>query len=270
MSLFYRTFAKGKFAPKSRMAPTYKKPSAAVSRAYRAGVQAGTSRKRLSYGGGAAKRFKPGFNRTGGYYGRYNRSPGDELKFHDIDVDDAVVTAAGTIQNTGSVNLIAEGTTQSTRLGRKCLIKKILWRYNVDLTDVAAAQGGHDSIRVILYLDKQANGATAVASTAAGIMTSDDFYSFLNLANSSRFHILMDRTHKLKRSAAAGDGTAANDWAGESINGTFYKNCNIPLEFSGITGAITEIRSNNIGVLIFSRVGATLVFKSKMRLRFVG
>lgn len=52
-------------------------------------------------------------------------------------------------------------------------------------------------------------------------------------------------------------------------NGSFYKKCNVPLEFSSTTGAITEIRSNNIGVLLISAEG-TAKFDSSIRIRFTG
>ncbi len=251
------------------MAKGYKTkyPSHAHGKPYRQ-VQLSSGTMKLGYRKYAGlKKFRPGYDRTGGFYGRYAGSGGGEQKFHDVDVDDAVVTAAGTIQNTGSVNLIAQGTSESERIGRKVTIRKILWRYNVSLPALASTQNpGNDEIRVIMYLDKQANGATA---TVTGILASDDFQSFNNLSNTSRFRILMDRVHgPFKRTAGAGAGGAENDWSGEAANYTFFKTCNIPLEFSSTTGAITELRSNNIGVLLLSRAGSILTFGSKLRLRY--
>ncbi len=120
-----------------------------------------------------------------------------------------------------------------------------------------------DTIRVILYWDKQANGATA---TVTGILESDDFQSFNNLANKNRFVILMDRMHAITASVGAGNGTA-NDAGGNQENYSFYKSCEIPIEYDAGTGAITEQRSNNIGVLLVGKQGFAGFF-SKMRLRF--
>ena len=63
-----------------------------------------------------------------------------------------------------------------------------------------------------------------------------------------------------------GNGTA-NDTLGVNINDSFYKTCNMPIEYDSTTGAITEIRSNNIGVLLLSRNGVC-TFGSKFRVRF--
>ncbi len=199
------------------------------------------------------------------YGGRYAKPNGlGELKFHDIDVDDTVVAAGAVVQNAGSVNLIPQGVTEITRIGRKCTIVSINWRYEVTLPTLASGGGGTgDVLRVILYVDKQCNGATAANTD---ILESADYQSFNNLANASRFVKLMDKTYPMNYQAGAGDGTA-NDQSGYQIEGAFYKKCNIPLEFSAGTGALTEIRSNNIGVMVCSRDGAG-GFASKLRLRF--
>lgn len=185
-----------------------------------------------------------------------------ELKFHDVDLDDAVISAAGTI--TSSINLIAQGVTESTRVGRKCVVRQILWRYNINIIGVAGSGvTAGDVVRVILYLDKQCNGA---AATVTGILESDDYQSFNNLANTSRFRILMDRTHQCNPVGFAGDG-AANDSPEVQFPYTFFKKVYVPLEFDSTTGAISEIRSNNLGVLMLSK-GGVLKFESKIRLRF--
>ncbi len=203
----------------------------------------------------------PGITRRSGFYGRYTPGQG-ELKFHDIAVTDAVVAVNGTIQNTGSVNLIAQGTGESQRIGRKCVIKSINWRFELDIPAVANATGS-DTVRVMFYLDKQANGVTA---SATDILATDNFQSFNNLANSGRFRILLDRTYVLNHSGGAGDGTT-NDALPYHVSDTFFKKCNIPLEFSSTAGAITELRSNNLGVLLLGR-GGVAGFNSILRLRF--
>ncbi len=205
-----------------------------------------------------------GYVRTGGYYGRYNAPRSrTELKFFDLDIDDAVVTAAGTIAEDSCCG-IAEGTGEQNRIGRMCDVKSINWKYKIALP-ASAVVGREDTVRVILYLDRQANGATAAVTD---ILESDDFQSFNNLSNSRRFMTLMDRQHTLMSAAGAGDGTT-NDSGPVSITGSLYKAVNVLLEYSNTTGAITELRSNNIGVLLISESGICS-FESKMRLRFTG
>ncbi len=208
-------------------------------------------------------RVVPGYTQTSGFYGRFANRPG-ELKFFDLDVDDAVIVVDGQIQTaTGSINTIAQGVTEVTRVGRKCRIKSILWRYNLELVQ-GATVGLSETVRCIVYQDTQCNGATAAVTD---ILESDNYQSFNNLANSGRFRILYDKTHVLNPSASAGNGTA-NDVAQHDINRAFYKKCDIPIEFSATTGAITEIRSNNLCILTVSKTGGLAAMDSKIRLRF--
>ncbi len=198
------------------------------------------------------------------FRGRYAKRFEGELKFHDVDLDDATITTAGAV--TDSINLIPQGVTEITRVGRKCTITRINWHFNIilpEVDDITDPSPG-DIVRVIMYLDKQANGA---AATALGILETDDYQSFNNLANSGRFRILMDRNYSIQYASLA-SATAGNvSSAAAYIQDSFYKKCNIPLEFDSTTGAVTEIRSNNLGVMLITREGAAGFF-SKIRLRF--
>ncbi len=212
-----------------------------------------------------------GHYRKAGYYGRFGPGrrgdKGPELKFHDLDINVANTATAGVIAE-DSCNTIAQDTTESTRVGRKCTIRSINWRWNAVLLDTVSTQvpGTPETTRIILYLDKQTNGVTAAVTD---ILETADFQSFNNLANKSRFRILMDRSFTLAVTAGAGDGTAANDWTGQGLNDSFYKKCNIPIEYdnTATTGAIATVRSNNIGVLVIGDGTGTSI-GSKMRLRF--
>ncbi len=240
----------------------------------------GTSARALSYGRVQRGRRKAkwsrtstipargrGFLRRSGYYrGRAQGCGGTELKFHDLDIDDANVAANGNIAE-DSVLTVVQGDGESERIGRKLCVKKIGWRFTCELLTTATV-GVSESLRVILYLDTQTNGATA---TVTDILETDDYQSFNNLANKGRFKIYMDRVYDLNVQAAAGDGTT-NDQPNFVINDSFYKTCSIPIEYdnSAGTGAIATMRSNNIGVLLVSSVGGRARFLSKMRIRFTG
>ncbi len=189
---------------------------------------------------------------------------GTELKFHDLDIDDVVVAATGTIAEDSCVT-IAQGTTESTRIGRKCTIRHIGWRMQCLIPAATAAANTSETVRVILYQDKQTNGATA---TVTGILESADYQSFNQLANKGRFRVLMDRNYDLN-SAAGGAPNGAESFSEWGMTDTFFKDVNIPIEYdnSVTTGAIGSVRTNNIGVLTISQAGLG-VFVSKMRLRF--
>ncbi len=233
-----------------------------------------TRRTRGRFNGGQLRGRYAGFYRKSGYYGRYNKGNG-ELKFYDLSMDDAVVASTGTIQdptNPGpaatqeSIVGIKQGTGESERIGRKCTIRSIGWRFNVTLPEVdnAATPAPPDIVRIILYQDKQTNGA---AAAVLDILETANIHSFNKLSNTSRFKTLMDKVVTLNYSGM-GSATADTVSQGEVQRwGTFYKKCNIPLEFSSTTGALSELRSNNINVLLISFNG-TAGFKSQFRLRF--
>jgi len=96
-----------------------------------------------------------------------------------------------------------------------------------------------------LVLDKQANGAAAAFTDV--MSTTLLATSFHNLANSQRFVVL--KKMKFRHVANSGATTALNN---TNVPFEMYKKCNIPIEYSGTTGAITEIRSNNIFLLASS------------------
>ncbi len=225
----------------------------------RNGKRAG-ARTRARRASRRAARIVPGFTRTAGFFGRFGPGRG-ELKFHDLDVDDATIASNGTITQ-DSVNKIAQGVTEVQRIGRKCILRSINWRFNIRLPEGVATTTTADTVRVLLYLDKQANGA---AATVTNILETDNYQSFNNLANKSRFRTLMDRTYDMNTDLS-GDGTTV-DSPRFNINDTLFKNLAIPIEFDSTTGAITEIKSNNIGVLLLSKNGLC-TFDSKMRVRF--
>ncbi len=185
-----------------------------------------------------------------------------EKKFHDVDIDDTAIANTGTIV-LDSCNKIPQGVTEVTRVGRKATIKQINWRFEVRLPTQTAAASASDVARIILYHDKQANGATAAVTD---LLETANYQSFNNLANKSRFRTLMDRTYDLVSQAGGGDGTA-EDYGQVIISDTLFKKVNIPIEYNSTAGAITEITSNNIGLLTISRSGLA-AFASKMRLRF--
>ncbi len=190
-----------------------------------------------------------------------------ELKFHDLDIDDALIAQAGTIAQVSCVT-IAQGTLENNRIGRKCTITNINWRWDIVLNDTATADTTAEVVRVILFQDKQTNG-NGVAATAALILETDDYQSFNNLAEKGRFKILLDRFYDLN--AVSGSGQNAADVFGEVVvNDSVYLKCAIPIEYDNSvnTGAIGSVRTNNIGVLLLSKDGNLTTFSSKMRLRF--
>lgn len=243
-------------------------------RTYKKGGFTSYRRTGGAFAGGARRGRFAGRYRKSGFYGRYPGAggpvTGGELKFHDIDWDQAAADwTAGKISNTSSLILIGQGVTESTRIGRKAVIRSIGWRGQLELI-AQSTVGLPNSVRVMLIQDKQCNGAAPLVATTAGVLASANYQSFNNLANKGRFKVLMDKTYAMNVIGSAGDGTS-NDAAAVERNFTFFKKCNIPIEYSGTASpaVITEVRTNNIfGLLIAGDAGANIKLDSKFRFRF--
>jgi len=186
------------------------------------------------------KGFKAGTERVSGFYGRFNqgnKGDGNEDKFFDTAIS-FTCDATAEVPATGQLNLIPQGITESTRVARKACIKSIHIRAQARF-DPAATTFGVDSAYVYVVLDKQCNGAAAAATD---VLTSTNIYTaMINMANSERFVILKRFVIPMQATAgvqgAFGKCMVPIEW---------YKKVNIPLEFSSNTGAITEIKSNNV------------------------
>lgn len=196
-------------------------------------------RKRFSPQAKALARARPSkrYKRTTPLYSSIK-----ELKFLDTKVASFHNTSPYGIQDSGSIfpTVLAcpQGISESERIGRKLTVKSLHFNYRAYIGHHSAYVGQDPTVRFIVYLDKQANGT---AATTTDILESAHFQSFRNLSNKDRFTILHDKVTLL-----------APTFGGEqpTYNGSFHKRMNIPVEYSGTTGALTELRSNNIGVLV--------------------
>ncbi len=253
-------------------------PRTGVKRSrFTAGFNGGGFQRRVrarggaGYGGRYAGRF-----RKVGYWGRYRGAGGSnrggELKFHDIEWNEAAADqSAGVISNTSSLVLIGQATTESTRIGRKAVIHSIGWRAQLKLASISGAglQPAH-TVRMILVQDKQCNGAAPAVSGDSGLLESANYQSFNSLANKGRYKVMFDKVFTFNPTAAAGNGTA-NDTAPVVRNFTFFKKCNVPIEYSGVANpsVIAEVRTNNIfGILISDLATTVMTLDSKFRFRF--
>ncbi len=206
--------------------------------------------------GGRQVRARPRARR-----GRRARVNG-ELKFHELAIDDALVATAGTI--TPSINIIPQGVDENERIGRKLTIVKILWRIRVVLEATTVAAETSDQVRLIVFLDKQANGAPA---TVTDILQSANVQAFNNLSNKGRFRTLMDREYAVVIKCGGTSAAGVHQFGEDVIVDSWFKDVNIPIEYSGTTGVIAQIRSNNIGVLAISHGGFASI-GSQIRVRF--
>lgn len=188
-----------------------------------------------------------------------------ELKFKDVDINDATVGQAGVVT---AVMGVGQGITDSARIGRKLTFKHVSWR--ISLNTIATADtnvSGGDIVRLMLVMDTQPNGATV--ATAAEILQVDNFQSYNNLNRKGRFRVLWDKTVAVNALMAAGNGTA-NDTGTTFVHLEVYRKLDTPVEYSGVAGATSEIQTNSLLTLVLSSVGERINMDSKMRLRFHG
>lgn len=211
----------------------------------------------------------PGYQRTVGRYKIFQGSGGGEMKFFDQEINEGSLAANGTIFLNGSAEAsilrIPQGTGESERIGRKLTIRKIAWRYEITIDLQVAATLTDQTIRVILYNDKQTNGT---AATTTDILEQNDRFSFRNLTNSGRFRILYDKKHSISPLIAASDAGVWTSGQRTTCYKMYLDNLNIPVEYAALDGAIVELRSNNINMLIMTKTAATTTFASTMRIRY--
>jgi len=222
-----------------------------------------TRRGRGSKPGSSKKRrVVPGVTRTGGYYGRF-AGAGMEAKFWDV-AHSFTIDNTTEIPTSGQLSLVPQGNTESSVVGRKYTVTSIQGKYGLVLAPGAQAVPCATIWAIYLVQDTQCNGAVATAADVFA-QSGNAVLGHRNLANSQRFKILKKWTGSLAPQAGA---TTALNGATKYIE--FYKKCNIPIEFSGTGGAITDNRSNNIFMLAGAHGSADdlITVTGTTRLRF--
>ncbi len=223
------------------------------------------------------KRGRPltvsGFTRRTRARGAYRHRPrrrtyrrkadASEMKFNDSSIDDAIVVVNGTIQD--ELLEIPEGVGEEQRIGRKIVIKKLVYRYTITLPTKTVVADTNDTVRIMIIQDKQANGAFPAITD---VLKTNFYLGLNNLVNTGRFRTLYDNIHSLWAHGGAGNGTADASFQ-HTVNGQVYLDLNIPIEYdnSAATGDITTIRSNNIFMLFLSQRGFCSVV-GRCRVRF--
>ncbi len=208
-------------------------------------------------------KIRRGYDRAGvGSYGKYIGAR-QEHKYIDTgwNIDPLDVFSLST---TFSLNNIPAGTGESQRIGRKAVLRSFGIRFKIQLKSSASLLP--NAVRFMLVLDKQANGTKALDSEILDNGVTQDFFAFNRLSNKNRFRTLVDRMYAFNRTAGVVAASADN-----LILDFVYKKLDIPVEFSGTTGVDTEIRSNNLLMVLFVEdiIGtADCEFQAISRLRF--
>lgn len=213
--------------------------------------------------------------RTGGFVGI-------ERKFLDTELTTTALTAAWVPLNptgtgaTDTLSIPVVGTGESERIGRKYQIHSLYvqGQFQVPALEAAAAPPGDVRCRVIVYWDKQTNGAEAAATDIMDAGGAIDSLAFRNLQFTSRFKVLYDKTIVIRFPNSVNNG-AANvfshglrlyDW-------NFYKKFKVPITVlcDGTTANVTSCTDNNLGLAALCSdvtLGPTIAYSA--RVRFTG
>lgn len=193
--------------------------------------------------------------------GRFSAGDGAERKFFDTALSFSI-DATGEVPATGQLALIPQGVTESTRVGRKCVIKSIQFRGSVNFAPGAAANAS-TLAHILLVQDTQTNGAAAAVTD---VMTSANLgLALRNMNNTERFRVLKHWTFKFV--AQAGVTTAYNT---DTQYWDYYGALDVPMEYSGTDGTIGTIRTNNLFLLAGtdSTTDDTVTVGATCRVRF--
>jgi len=186
-----------------------------------------------------------------------------ESKFFDT-THSFTFDTTGEVPATGQLNLIPQGITEATRVGRKVTITSINQRLLIQPNTTVWIGS---ILRLMLVQDTQCNGAAATYSGVNGVLESDSVQAFRNLENSRRFIVHKDWYFPLTPKAGV---VGAFNVEAQVLN--FNKKCNIVLDFDSVasTGAIETIRSNNLFLLARSSMDDDIVqCQGVTRIRYI-
>ncbi len=205
--------------------------------------------------------------RTGGDMGM-------ELKFLDTTFAQAAIAttvAGGEIDPASSVLTIsapAQGDGESSRDGRKVVIKTIRVRGNV-ISDVLADQTAGKLgavVKIALVLDTQSNGAQLNAEDVFAVGNHNELW-FRNLRFERRFKVLAIQTIEVGWNPAF-DGTNL-EMNGETKHWKMDFNVNTPVTFTATTGVVASVSDNSYHLIAVSSQADTSI-EYDARVRFVG
>lgn len=218
----------------------------------------GTKRKGRAYTQRAIKKAKL-------YNPRYQ-----ELKFFDgVNLDNAVSSTGFIVQ---SINKVPQGTTESNRIGRKIWIRRIECNFTASLPKLQDTDdiGDGDILRIIIFVDRQTNGAPA---TVPEILDESSFNSHYNMNNRERFTFLWDKLVVINRMVSGTDGPNRQSTPKVNKHVSFNRNMygkGISVDFDASTGAVSEMRTNNIGMLYISLDGNIGITGQQTRIFYDG
>lgn len=189
-----------------------------------------------------------------------------ELKFLDANFASAVVPQTDDVAAITSLNLLVQGDTQSQRVGMRVNVTSVQVKLRVTLQQFIGV-GNSSTIRMIIGVDKQCNGAHVVSSNLLSI--AGDIDSLRKPENANRYRILCDKTYVLNAPGLAWNGSAeVSSQMVERL--VFFKRLQLPIFYTGTTATIGVVSQNNLFLFLSASVTAPITNVSgNVRIRYV-
>lgn len=199
--------------------------------------------------------------RTGGFYGLYDRRGRNELKTIDGGTSSTNNPSAGIVT---LLNGVATGTDYTNRVGRKTIMKSILFR--LSLVPNASATNGSvgDVLRVMLIYDCQTNGA---APAVSDVLQGGTLNNPMNLTNRDRFKIISDKFLTMGSFVLAASSLTTG--SPRPVQLKIYKKMNLEMIFSGTGNTVGSIQTGGLFLLLISLNNQITTSVWDTRIRFI-
>jgi len=201
------------------------------------GVQGGVAKSAVRMVGGRKLTYRPSAPLSGSYRARVAAASGGELNFVDTNIGGISISTTGVLT---LLNGMAQGTTASTRIGRKITIKSIQWRFDC----ATSTNTTWTANRYMIVQDMQPNGATAAF---ADIYDNATPSTLRNISNMARFRVLFDSDEFIMVGDNGGVGVSNYDVDSLATAHKGYIKCNIPVQYNaGTAGTVADITTNAV------------------------
>lgn len=197
--------------------------------------------------------------RTGGFYGLYTKRGRDELKVIDTNNYTVAVPTAGSVI---LLNGVAQGTDYTNRIGRKIIMKSLLFRAVLYPSTAASAVFG-TTIRIMLVYDCQTNAATpAITDFFAGGV----YLEAMNLTNRDRFKVIKDWFVPVEATVYAGASLTNGSPKEHMVK--LFKKMSMEEIFGGTGATVGSIQTGGLFLVIIAQA-ANWNIDYQTRVRFI-
>lgn len=197
--------------------------------------------------------------RTGGFYGGYYKRGREELKTIDVD------GVSGTISSAGAVTLlngVAQGTDYTDRIGRKVMLRSILWRGFVTPSAATSLPEGA-FFRCILFYDAQTNASTPLVTD---VLATTAYDAPLNLTNRDRFRVLYDKYCTINATQYTTGALTSGSPMPKHLK--FYKKMSMEVIFGSTGSTVGSIQTGGVFLLTICSVNVGCKLDMFSRIRF--